>query len=107
GVVLQPPGLDGIQQLSLRASPISGGSTSLTDSDAGNLSAFGTLLVVDGVPLSNNANLQSLGSRSEVSFAGTAGVGIDLRRIPATTIERVEVLRGVPSARWGDLTHGA
>ncbi len=107
GVVLQPPGLDGIQQLSLRASPISGGSAILTDADAGNLSAFGTLLVVDGVPLSNNANLQSLGSRSEVNFGGTAGVGIDLRRIPATTIERVEVLRGVPSARWGDLTHGA
>lgn len=107
GVVVQPPGLDGIQQIALRASPISGGSSSLTDQDASNVSAFGTLIVLDGVPLSNNANVQSLGARSELAFNSTAGVGIDLRRLPATTIERVEVIRGVPSARWGDLTHGA
>ncbi|GAB1343559.1 TonB-dependent receptor [Gemmatimonas sp.] len=107
GVVVQPPGLDGIQQIALRASPIAGGSSSLTDQDASNVSAFGTLIVLDDVPLSNNANVQSLGARSELAFNSTAGVGIDLRRLPATTIERVEVIRGVPSSRWGDLTHGA
>lgn len=107
GTVLQPPGLDNIQQFSLRASPISGGTDISNDANAQSLSAFGTLLVLDGVPLSNNANLQSLGSRAEIFIANTAGAGIDLRRMPATTIERVEVLRGIPSARWGDLTHGA
>ena len=107
GIPLSPPGLDNVQQVSLRTSPVSGGSNILTDANAENIAAFGTLLVLDGVPLSNNANLQSLGTRGELSFSSAAGGGIDLRRIPATTIERVEVIRGIPSARWGDLTHGA
>lgn len=106
GVPLQVPGLDGVQQISLRSVPISGGGT-LSDRSAQDLSAFGTLIVLDGVPLSNNANLQTLGARAELGFSSAAGGGVDLRRIPATTIERVEVIRGVPSARWGDLTHGA
>lgn len=107
GTPLQPPGLDNVQQVSLRASPISGGTDIANDANAQSLSAFGTLLVLDGVPISNNANLQSLGPRGQLDADGTAGLGIDLRRLPAATIERVEVLRGVPSARWGDLTHGA
>ena len=106
GVPLQVPGLDGVQQISLRSVPISGGASS-ADRSAQNLASFGTLIVIDGVPLSNNANLQSLGRRGELGFSSAAGGGIDLRRIPAATIERVEVIRGVPSARWGDLTHGA
>lgn len=105
GVPLQVPGLDGVQQISLRSVPISGGASS-ADRSAQNISAFGTLIVLDGVPLSNNANLQSLGRRAELGFSSAAGGGVDLRRIPAATIERVEVVRGVPSARWGELTHG-
>src|SRR6266545_2012543 len=104
GIELEAPGLGDVQQISLRAVPTSGiaGSTSAAD-----LAAFGTLIVLDGVPLSNNANLQSLGARGELDFATSAGGGIDLRRIPAATLERVEVIRGVPSARYGDLTQGA
>ncbi len=108
GATLQPPGLDGVQQISLRAVPVSsGGPDNLAMASAAELTAFGTLIVLDGVPMSNNANLQSLGPRGELSFATSAGGGIDLRRIPATTIERVEVIRGVPSARYGDFTQGA
>jgi outer membrane receptor protein involved in Fe transport len=106
GVPLQPPGLDDIQQVSLRAVPVSGGGASGSPSSS-DLAAFGTLIVRDGVPLSNNANLQSTGARGEILISSTAGGGIDLRRLPASTIERVEVIRGVPSARFGDLTSGA
>src|SRR5690606_20909717 len=77
-------------------------------SSAADIGAAGTLIVLDGIPLSNNANLQSVGARGEIiSPASTAGGGIDLRRIPASTLERVEVIRGIPSVRWGDLTQGA
>lgn len=110
GVVLQPPGLDGAAQFSLRAlSPggVGGGSNSASGPSAADIAASGTLIVLDGIPLSNNANLQGVGARGELATASTAGGGIDLRRIPATTLERVEVIRGVPSARWGDLTQGA
>jgi hypothetical protein len=109
GVPLQPPGLDGVQQFALRSVP-----TSITASftaggpSAADLASFGTLIILDGVPLSNNANLQTTGPRGELQFflPTSAGGGIDLRRIPASTLERVEVIRGIPSARYGDLTQG-
>jgi hypothetical protein len=107
GIPLQAPGLDNVQQISLRSVPISPGDPGSTNRSAENLAAFGTLVILDGVPLSNNANLQSVGTRSDLSFSSSAGGGIDLRKIPASTLERIEVIRGVPSARYGDLTQGA
>ena len=105
GQPLTAPGLDGVQQIALRSVPTSGVGGSLSGADA--LASFGTVIILDGVPLSNNANLQTTGSRGEISPPTSAGAGIDLRRIPAATLERVEVIRGLPSARWGDLTQGA
>lgn len=105
GFALEPPGLEGVQQASLRAAPTTGsagGGAGVSD-----LASLGTLIVLDGVPVSNDANLQSAGARSGLAFATSSGGGVDLRRIPAALIERVEVIRGVPSARYGDLTQGA
>lgn len=110
GVVLQPPGLESVQQFGLRGIPVSPGNLSgagAAQPIASELASFGTQIVLDGIPVSNNANLQSLGPRGELAFATSAGGGIDLRRIPASTIERVEVIRGIPSARFSDLTQGA
>jgi outer membrane receptor protein involved in Fe transport len=36
----------------------------------------------------------------------TENSGIDLRQIPADNIAEVEVIRGIPSAKYGDLTSG-
>ncbi|UCG88083.1 MAG: TonB-dependent receptor, partial [Gemmatimonadota bacterium] len=111
GVPIQQPGLDNLEQLALRSVPTSGSGTRFTalpgGMSAGDLASFGTLIVLDGVPESNNANLHSLGPRGELSLISSAGGGIDLRRIPASTLERIEVIRGIPSVRWGDLTQGA
>jgi hypothetical protein len=107
GIPLQPPGLDGVQQIALRSGPIAGAGGETIGPGASSLASAGTLIVLDGVPLSNNANLQSLGPRGELQLPSSAGGGVDLRRIPATLIDRVEVIRGVPSARYGDLTQGA
>lgn len=62
--------------------------------------AFGTSIVVDGVPMSNNGNV------GQGSFSGTADIGSDLRQVSADNIEEVEVIRGIPSAEYGDLTSG-
>lgn len=62
--------------------------------------AFGTNIVLDGIPLSNN------GALSQGGFSSTAAVGTDLRQISADDIESVEVVRGIPSAEYGDLTSG-
>mgnify|MGYP001593462251 CR=1 FL=1 len=110
GTVLLPPGLDGVQQFGLRAVPIGPGAApsagSISGPTASMLASFGTQIVLDGIPVSNNVNLQGLGPRGELAFATASGGGIDLRRIPAATLERVEVIRGIPSSRFGDLTQG-
>lgn len=107
GMQLAPPGLESVSQTLLRAVPTSGAAAVTAGVSSADLASFGTLIVLDGVPMTNNANLQSLGPAGELSFTTSAGGGIDLRQIPASAIERVEVIRGVPSARYGDLTQGA
>ena len=107
GVELRPPGLDDVEQISLRAAPTSSIVTLVEgEPSAAQLASFGTLIVLDGVPVSNNANLQSTDLRGRMRIPSSAGGGIDLRRIPASTLERVEVIRGIPSVRFGDLTQG-
>lgn len=67
---------------------------------ADNTSAFGASIVMDGMPMSNNGVLQS------GSFMSSNIVGTDLRNISADDIEEVEIVRGIPSAEYGDLTSG-
>ena len=72
----------------------------LNQSTANN--AFGTSIMMDGVPISDNATM------SEKAGGTTAGgTGVDMRQISADNIESVEVIRGIPSAEYGDLTSGA
>ena len=65
-----------------------------------NTSAFGSSVVVDGMPMSNN------GQMTQGQFTPSAFTGTDLRQISADNIEEVEVVRGIPSAEYGDLTSG-
>lgn len=65
-----------------------------------NTSAFGSSIVVDGMPISNN------GVMTEGNFSSTSFTGTDLRQIAADDIDEVEVIRGIPSAEYGDLTSG-
>ncbi len=61
-------------------------------SNAGN-SAFGTAVEVDGVRLGNNASFGDMG-------------GVDTRSVAVENIESIEVITGVPSAEYGDLSSG-
>ena len=61
-------------------------------STAGN-ATFGTAVEVDGVRLSTNASLGDM-------------AGASTRNIASTNIEAVEVITGVPSAEYGDISSG-
>ncbi|MAU16779.1 MAG: hypothetical protein CMH46_14720 [Muricauda sp.] len=92
------------QQLTLRQG------SALSAADKAN--ALGTQIVSDGIPQSNNADLQTdvniLNSSpgSDPLFPSVAGKGTDLREWSTDNIESVEVIRGIPSAKYGDLTSG-
>lgn len=80
--------------------------------DAANMNSLGTLIVRDGAPISNNANLQTISpaiTGASAALGGTASPagGIDVRSISTDNIESVEVIRGIPSVEYGDLTSGA
>ncbi len=98
GKLAQNPNLTAVNKISLR------------QVNTDNMASLGTALLVNGVPISNNANMQfnhSATGRVATSYASTAGAGIDFRQISADNIESVEVIRGIPSAAHGDLTSGA
>ncbi|MGL6038853.1 MAG: DUF6850 family outer membrane beta-barrel protein, partial [Soonwooa sp.] len=42
----------------------------------------------------------------EPKYKASAGMGVDRRTISRNDIERVEIIRGIPSASYGDLTSG-
>ncbi len=74
-------------------------------------SSLGTAFVIDGTPLINDAQMQNIpGSSSDIKLGinsrNTTGKGIDLRNITTDDIESVEIIRGIPSVKYGDLTTG-
>ncbi|MHA6726971.1 TonB-dependent receptor plug domain-containing protein [Chryseobacterium sp. A301] len=95
--------------------------TTVSNEGFGNKS-FGTSVVIDGIPLSNNENMQTynstysgLFSPNSIGFGVGGGsngyfsnsnYGVDLREISTDNIEKIEVIQGVASARYGDLTSG-
>ena len=95
------------------------GQASIREIDAGSDSnnALGTAVVVDGSPLTNDANMQvfstaisgnnSSQQMNTMNDQTTAGRGVDLRQVSPDNIESIEVIRGIPSVEYGNLTSGA
>lgn len=71
--------------------------------------AMGVSIIVDNSPVSNDANLQTFSAVSarDDKFSTVVGTGIDLRQISTNNIESVEVIKGIPSVVYGNLTSGA
>jgi outer membrane cobalamin receptor len=70
------------------------------------MNSLGTAIIVDGAPVSNNANLQTLAASISGGADNTTS-GVDIRGLSTDNIESIEVIRGIPSAQYGDLTTGA
>ncbi|AZA76298.1 TonB-dependent receptor [Chryseobacterium sp. G0186] len=76
-----------------------------------NTSSMGTTFLVDGAPLNSGSNLQytydfldktNNGLKRRLNMTS----GVDMRSVSTDQIEKVEVLRGIPSVIYGNLTSG-
>lgn len=108
GAAITNPNFSRINTPSIRQ--ISGNPSSGTsDANARNVASLGTAIIVNGAQLSNNADMQAINtsvSGTLSSFNNATGMGTDLRQISADNIESIEVIRGIPSVEYGELTSG-
>lgn len=102
GASSQAPNLTSANTIKLREA--SNGSTS-SDYDAASL---GTSFVVDGAPISTDANMQYVqgGSSGQDDQRQVVNKGVDMRTISTDDIEKVEIIRGIAGAEYGDVTSG-
>ncbi|MES2416674.1 MAG: TonB-dependent receptor [Bacteroidota bacterium] len=117
GKTMSPPNLQYKQNVTLRSAGAIQDPVQLTNN------AMGVAIYIDGMRQSNDANMQT---RNVGAFGITGGAiantadpgignpqydtpfsGLDVRNIPADNIESVEVVSGVASAKYGELTDGA
>lgn len=64
---------------------------------------FGAAIIINGMPVSTNANMNTGLGLSSISSSNS---GADLRSIATDDIESVEIIRGVASAEYGDVSSG-
>jgi len=70
-------------------------------------SSFGTRVIIDDVPLTNNADLQTgVGVGYGTSVTTNSGWGYDLREVVADNLAKVDVASGASSVEYGDHTAG-
>lgn len=69
--------------------------------------AFGVGYILDDMPLSNDENMQTYkGTMATTSYSSNVNSGLDLRTIPTSNIEKIEVITGIADAKYGNATTG-
>lgn len=68
------------------------------------MTSLGTLFMVDGAPLITDGNVQAISGTE--TRGSTVNRGLDMRTIATDNINKVEVVQGIPSAEYGNLTSG-
>ncbi len=84
-----------------------GNKTALSDDYA--VASLGTAFVVDGAPVVTDASMATVPDALPGSAEGrrtTLNRGVDIRSIATDNIEHVEIVRGIPSAEYGNITSG-
>lgn len=91
GVSMKNPSLTSLGQFKVR--------TLASDDNA----TFSAAIIINGMPVSTNANMNTGLGLSSISSGNS---GADLRSIATDDIESVEIIRGVASAEYGDVSSG-
>lgn len=100
------PGIQKTAEPGLSAPALVGIRGKETDELVSVFNSFGALILLDGTPVSNNANMQFERMQSNETGGLETFDGIDLRTIPADNIEKIEVIRGLAPVRYGDVVSG-
>ena len=115
GGYAKDPNMGEANTMSIRETGTMGAYGSTTKNNNFSISSLGTQFVVDGVPISTDANMQysplsdtqsSTSSSSVENSRNITNRGVDMRSISTDDIESVEVVRGIPSVEYGNLTSG-
>ncbi len=108
GGIAQTPALTQANTIALRETGTLGAQGQKVQSSNYATNSLGTLFVVDGAPINTDANLQyAAGGSSEIDQKrDITNRGVDMRTISTDDIESVEVIRGIPSVEYGNLTSG-
>jgi len=110
GNISKTPQMGQANTITLRETGTLGANGTGISSPNYSITSLGTLFVVDGAPVNSDANLQSIGTTNDTSSPdyarNTTNKGVDMRAISTDNIESVEIIRGIPSAEYGNLTSG-
>ena len=101
GGMTKDPSLGSVNKIRLRE-----GGVSSSDYD---VTSLGVSFLIDGIPLSTDANMQQIPGSYQGEYdynRNSIGKGVDTRTLSTDFIQSVEVIRGIPSVEYGELTSG-
>lgn len=112
GNISHDPDMGSAATISLRETGTMGANGTRTTNTDYNISSLGTLFMIDGAPIIGDANLQNIPSSGATDASSPdyardiTNRGVDMRTISTDNIESVEIVRGIPSVEYGNLTSG-
>lgn len=115
GGISKDPNMGAANTINLRETGTTDANGNATNNPDYAITSLGTLFVVDGAPINTDANLQysplsntySSGDNNNAeNKRNITNRGVDMRAISTDDIESVEIIRGIPSVEYGNLTSG-
>lgn len=111
GNISRDPDMGSVNAIKLRETGNLGATGTENSNPDYNITSLGTLFVVDGAPINGDANMQNIPNASSDMTSpeykkDMTNKGVDMRALSTDNIESVEVVRGIPSAEYGNLTSG-
>ena len=110
GNISKTPNMGSSNSISLRETGALTATGATSSNSDYSISSLGTLFMVDGAPINGDANMQHIPGSTDASSPEAkrdiTNKGVDMRTISTDNIESVEIVRGIPSAEYGNLTSG-